>query len=147
VFSVPVVLLTSAEAPSAVLELPVFEKSDSNPLAVLLLPEAFSRSASVPHAELNPPVVSENRACSPNAALLAPVLSEARDWYPLAVFPVPVVELFPANPRKTSSFDAEPKANAIPPRSNWLEVLIVPFTSSLAPGDVVPMPMSGPAVD
>src|ERR1700730_13529654 len=141
VLYLPVRVYRSAAAPLAVLPTPVvFWTSALAPLAVLTSPEVLNKSALLPIAVFKLPKVLEESAPWPIAVFAPFTFLDESAPRPTAVFPVLVVVEFPANPRNTFWFENEPNANGTPARSKLVAALIAPFTSSFAPGFVVPMP-------
>ena len=89
-------LLTSADAPVAVLPPPVvFERSAYAPAAVLVLPVVLKRRANVPFAVFKFPEVLLPSADAPVAVLLSPSMLFPSASRPIAVFVAVVPAPFP----------------------------------------------------
>src|SRR6266508_2776844 len=90
----PVMLLSSAESPLAVLELPsVLLASAYAPVALLKNPLVLLKSERTPVAVLKPPLVSLNRARRPVAVFWLPPVRWLSAWKPVPVFQTPPVRL------------------------------------------------------
>src|SRR6266508_6516535 len=90
----PVMLLSSAESPLAVLELPsVLLASAYAPVALLKNPLVLLKSDKTPVAVLKPPLVSLNRARRPVAVFWLPPVRWLSAWKPVPVFQIPPVRL------------------------------------------------------